>query len=126
METKMVHNGVKVITDGTFEEEVLNAGVPVFVDFFAPWCGPCRMVAPIIEELAREYEGRVKFVKIDTDENPQVAAAMQIRSIPTLVIFKGRDVVEATIGARSKDQLRGMIERALGNEKPGLLSKIFG
>src|SRR3712207_6906079 len=80
------------VTDQTFETEVINAETPTLVDFWAPWCGPCRMVAPIVEELAGEYEGRVKFVKLNTDENPAVSSRYGIRSIPTLLVFKGGEV----------------------------------
>ena len=116
---------VKHVTDATFEREVVNSDVPVFVDFWAPWCGPCRMVAPVVEKLAAEYEGRVKFVKLDTEASPGVPSQMGIRSIPTLVIFKGKDVAEARVGAGSLDDLRTMVDRALGVKKPGLLSKLF-
>jgi thioredoxin 1 len=117
--------GVPVhLDEGNFQAAVAKYGFLV-ADFWAPWCGPCRMVAPVVEELAREYEGRVKFVKVDTEQNPGVAGAMGIRSIPSLLIFKGRNVVEATLGARSKEDLREMLDRALGIRKPGLLSKLF-
>src|SRR5262245_66513404 len=77
------------VTDSSFEAEVIKAERPVLVDFWAPWCGPCRMVAPIVEELAGEYEGKVDFYKLNTDENPQVSAQFGIRSIPSLLVFKG-------------------------------------
>lgn len=115
---------VQAITDSQFEKEVIESEIPVFVDFWAPWCGPCRMVAPIVEELASEYQGRVKFVKMNVDENPQVAGAMGIRSIPTLVIFKGREVADYRIGAVPAEDLRRMIDKALGTSK-GFLSKLF-
>lgn len=115
---------VQAITDSQFEKEVIESEIPVFVDFWAPWCGPCRMVAPIVEELASEYQGRVKFVKMNVDENPQVAGAMGIRSIPTLVIFKGREVADYRIGAVPAEDLRRMIDKALGTSK-GFLSKLL-
>jgi thioredoxin 1 len=108
---------VKHITDDEFEQEVINSEIPVFVDFWAPWCGPCRMVAPIIEELAKEYAGKCKFVKVNTDENPAVASALGIRSIPTLVIFKGNRVLDAAVGALPKGHLVKMIDRAIGEKK---------
>ena len=80
------------VTDTDFETEVLKSELPVLVDFWAPWCGSCRMVAPVVDELAEEYDGRVKFVKVNTDENARTAAAYGIRSIPTLLVFKGGDV----------------------------------
>lgn len=116
---------VTPVTDATFEREVVQSELPVFVDFWAPWCGPCRMVAPVVEQLAREYSGRMKFVKLDTERNPGVPSQMGIRSIPTLVIFRGSEVVDFRVGAAPVDDLRRMIDRALG-EKKGLLSRIFG
>ncbi len=116
---------VMPVTDATFEREVIQSDLPVFVDFWAPWCGPCRMVAPVVEQLAREYAGRMKFVKLDTQDNPVVPGQMGIRSIPTLVIFKGPEVVDYRVGAAPAEDLRRMIDRALG-AKQGLLSKIFG
>ena len=101
------------ISDDTFEKEVLESDLPVFVDFWAPWCGPCRMVAPVIEELAKEYAGRVRFVKLDTDQNPGVAGAIGIQSIPTLALFSGNKVLGYRIGAVPKTELRGMIDAAL-------------
>jgi len=117
---------VRVVTDASFEKEVVQSDIPVFVDFWAPWCGPCRMVAPIVEALAAEYEGRIKFVKLDTEANPGVPGQMGIRSIPTLLVFKGRDVAASRIGAGSADDLRRMLDGVLGVRKPGILSKLFG
>ena len=115
---------IKNVSDATFEKEVVQREIPVFVDFWAPWCGPCRMVAPVIEELAEEYEGRIKFVKVNTDENPMVASALGIRSIPTLVVFKGNKVEDFRIGAVPKDELKKMLDGVLG-EKKGLFQRLL-
>ncbi len=117
---------VLAVTDATFEQEVVQSELPVFVDFWAPWCGPCRAVAPVVEKLAAEYEGRMKFVKLDTEANPRVPGAMRIRSIPTLLVFRGTEVVESQIGAGPPDALRRMIERSLQEKKPGLFARLFG
>jgi thioredoxin 1 len=106
-------HAVHVITDQTFETEVLGSAVPVFVDFWAPWCGPCRMVAPVVEELAKEYVGRIKFTKVDTDQNPGVAGALGIQSIPTLVLFHGNKVLDYRVGVVPRDEFRRMFDGAL-------------
>jgi thioredoxin 1 len=101
------------VTDGTFEAEVLKSDKPVLVDFWAPWCGPCRMVSPLVEELAEEYGGKVKFLKLNTDDNVNTAATYGIRSIPTLLIFKGGQPVDQIIGFRPKGDLKRVIDKAL-------------
>lgn len=101
------------ITDSNFEKEVMNSPLPVLVDFWAPWCAPCRMLAPVIEELAREFEGQAKIGKCNVDENPATAANFSIRSIPTIKIFKDGNEVETIVGLAAKDQIAERIKRYL-------------
>ncbi|NIR49372.1 thioredoxin [candidate division KSB1 bacterium] len=101
------------LTDDNFESEVLSSDVPVLVDFWAEWCGPCKMVAPSVAELADEYEGKAKVGKLDVDSNQNVAAKYGIRSIPSLLIFKGGEVVDQIIGAVPKNQIQSKLETAL-------------
>lgn len=100
---------VVVLTESNWQAEVINSSVPVVVDFWAPWCGPCRIIAPIIEELATEMSERVKFGKLNTDENPNIAMRYGIRAIPTIMLFKNGDVVDTRIGVQPKEALRQMI-----------------
>lgn len=101
------------VTDASFPTEVLESSVPVLVDFWAPWCGPCRMVAPVVDEIAEQYEGQIKVVKLNTDENPQVASQYGIRSIPTLMIFKDGQRVDMVVGAVPKTTLANTLEKYL-------------
>ena len=101
------------VTDDSFQTDVLDSENPVLVDFWAPWCGPCRMVAPIVEELADEYDGKVNFFKLNTDENPKIASQFGIRSIPTLLVFKGGQAVGQIVGFRPKGDLQKRLDEAL-------------
>ncbi len=98
------------VNDNNFEQEVLKADKPVLVDFWAPWCGPCRMVAPIVEELSAEYDGKVEFVKVNTDDNPNTAVKYGIRSIPTLLVFKDGEPVGQIVGFRPKSDLKQRLD----------------
>jgi thioredoxin 1 len=101
------------VTDSTFETEVLKSEIPVLVDFWAPWCGPCRMVSPVVEEIAEQYATQVKVVKVNTDENPHTASQYGIRSIPTLMIFKAGQRVDMVVGAVPKTTLANTLEKYL-------------
>jgi thioredoxin 1 len=100
---------MQAVTDASFKNDVLDAELPVLVDFWAPWCGPCRVVAPVLEQLDDEMSGRLKIVKVNIDENQQVAGALGVRSIPTLVLFKDGKAVEGAIGALSKPEVERLV-----------------
>jgi thioredoxin 1 len=101
------------VTDSTFARDVLQSDLPVLVDLWAPWCGPCRMIAPVVEKIARDYAGRLKVAKLNVDENPQTAMRYQVQGIPTLLIFKGGRVIDRIVGAVPEPLLRGKVDVAL-------------
>ncbi|HLW61273.1 MAG TPA: thioredoxin [bacterium] len=105
--------GTQAVTEQTFENEVLKSTTPVLVDFWAAWCGPCKMIAPIVEDLAGEYVGKLKVLKLDVDENGGVAAKYNVMSIPTLGIFNKGELVERIVGYMPKEQLKRRIDAAL-------------
>ena len=101
------------VSDASFEQEVVNAGQPVLVDYWAEWCGPCKMIDPLLHELADEYVGKIKIAKVNIDENPELAAQYGVRSIPTLMIFKGGEVADMKVGAAPKTALSSWISGAV-------------
>ncbi len=103
------------VTDASFEQEVKKASTPVLVDFWAPWCGPCRALAPVIDELASEYDGKVKVVKVNTDDNLNIAQSYHISGIPTLIIFKDGEPVEQLVGNHKKSALTEVLNKHLNN-----------
>ena len=101
------------VTDSSFEEEVLNSDVPVLVDFWAEWCGPCKMIAPVLDEIATEYAGKLKVCKVDVDANPEIPPKFGIRGIPTLIVFKGGNAEATKVGALSKSQLNEFVQEVI-------------
>lgn len=103
----------KAITDADFDSEVLKSSVPVLVDFWAPWCGPCKSMGPIVDEVAEEYEGKAKVFKMNVDENTEVPGKHNVMSIPTFIIFKGGEVVQTFVGAKSKEDVKKELDAVL-------------
>ncbi|MDE5093338.1 MAG: thioredoxin [Trichodesmium sp. St11_bin5] len=108
---------VSQVTDSSFDKDVLDSDIPVLVDFWAPWCGPCRMVAPVVSEIAQQFKDKVKVVKLNTDENPNTASKYGIRSIPTLMIFKEGQKVDMVVGAVPKNTLANTLEKYLQTQE---------
>ena len=109
----MAGDNVQTFTDSNFDESVLKSGEPVLVDFWAEWCGPCKRLAPTVDALATDYVGKVRVGKLNVDDNPNVASQFQIRGIPTLLLFKGGQVVESVVGLAQKDDLKKAIDKHL-------------
>jgi thioredoxin len=106
-------SNVAEVSDGSFDQEVLQSDVPVLIDFWAPWCGPCKAISPVVEELAGEYQGRLKVVKMNVDDNPQTPSRYGVRGIPNLILFKSGQVADQIIGAVPKGHLVKAIDRTL-------------
>ena len=101
------------VNDVNFDTEVINSDLPVLVDFWAPWCGPCRALAPVIDQLAEEYSGKAKIVKLNTDDNPNIAVQFRINSIPTMILFKDKKPVDMLVGALSKEKIQEAIDKLI-------------
>jgi thioredoxin 1 len=101
------------VSDDTFEEEIINSDLPAMVDFWAEWCGPCKMVAPVVEELAGEYQGKIKVAKMDVDQNRNTPAKFGIRNIPTLLLFKGGELAQTIVGAQPKRNIEEELKKIL-------------
>lgn len=110
----MASSNIVEVADSVFDKEVMESEVPVLVDFWAPWCGPCRALSPVIEEISNDYEGSVKVGKVNVDENPQTTMKFRIRSIPTLIVFKNGEVTEQIVGAVPKSEIEKVLNKALG------------
>ena len=110
-------DNIKQVTDASYQKDVIQADRPVLVDFWAPWCGPCRMIAPVVEELADEYAGRLTVAKVNTDENPQTPGSLGIRGIPTLMVYVDGQEVERIVGVRPKEDLKNTIDNILAKNE---------
>jgi thioredoxin 1 len=108
--SKVIHSGTQ-----NFDADVLESQVPVFVDFWAEWCGPCRIIGPIIDDLAKEFDGKVKFVKVNVDENGEISDRYQIQAIPTLIVFKNGQQVNRIVGAAPKGKYQALVREVLGS-----------
>lgn len=109
----MASEKIVILTKENFDDEVMKSDTPVVVDFWASWCGPCRAVAPIMDELAEEYDGKIKITKLNVDEQGELAVKFRVMSIPTIMVFKGGQMVDKAIGARSKSDFSAMLEKHL-------------
>ncbi len=107
----MAAENVQTFTDGNFDDSVLKSGAPVLVDFWAEWCGPCKRLGPTVDALATEYAGKVTVGKLNVDENPNISSKFQIRGIPTILIFKGGQVVESVVGLAQKEDLKKVLDK---------------
>ena len=110
----MASDKVVQLTDDTFESEVKQSPIPVLVDFWASWCAPCKAISPVVDQLANDFDGQVKICKLNVDENPATPGQFGVRGIPTLILFKGGQVVDQVVGAVPKNQLEGMLKKAVG------------
>ena len=108
----MASENIVIATESNFKEQVLSSAQPVLVDFWAEWCGPCKMIAPVLDELATEYGGKIKIAKVNIDENQNLAAQYRVTAIPTLLVFKDGQVLEQMVGAKSKRDLKASLDKA--------------
>ena len=107
----MASDKIQIFTDGNFDQSVVKSDKPVLVDFWAEWCAPCRRLAPTVDALANDYDGKLTVGKLNVDENPNIAGRFSIRGIPTILIFKGGDIVESVVGLADKDHLKRLIDK---------------